>query len=211
MFINKNISNISNIYNVSRETINNLNIYRSLLLRNNQKFNLISKSTEKDIDYRHMLDSSQIIDLIGKNDEVCADIGSGAGLPGIILAILAKDRNLPTRIDLYEKSPKKCIFLKEVIKKIGLNASVLETDITKEKNLIANIIVARAFKPIQEIFKVVTQNFDNFDNLVLFMGKNGKSTLLDASKVWEFEYKEKRSITNEDSFVIEIKQVKKFW
>lgn len=210
MFINKNISNISNIYNVSRETINNLNIYRSLLLRNNQKFNLISKSTEKDIDYRHMLDSSQIIDLIGKNDEVCADIGSGAGLPGIILAILAKDRNLPTRIDLYEKSPKKCIFLKEVIKKIGLNASVLETDITKEKNLIANIIVARAFKPIQEIFKVVTQNFDNFDNLVLFMGKNGKSTLLDASKVWEFEYKEKRSITNEDSFVIEIKQVKKF-
>ena len=97
----------------------------------------------------------------------------------------------------------------EVVNTLGLNALVLEKNIIEHENLNANTIVARAFKPIQLIFEIVTKKFKKFENLILFLGKNGKQTLLDASKVWEFEYKEWRSITSENSIIINIKKIRK--
>ena len=194
---------------VSRETINSLKAYEDYLLENNKKFNLISKSNEKIIKIRHILDSAQVIDLIDKNDKICADLGSGAGFPGIVISILMKERKYKTRVDLYEKSPKKCIFLSTVVKKLNLNANVLQKNINDQKNLHANTIVARAFKPIQSIFEIVTKNFQNFQNLIVFLGKSGKQTLLDASKVWDFEYKQRMSVTSNDSLIINIKNIKK--
>ena len=194
---------------VSRETINSLKAYEDYLLENNKKFNLISKSNEKIVKIRHILDSAQVIDLIDKNDKICADLGSGAGFPGIVISILMKERKYKTRVDLYEKSPKKCIFLSTVVKKLNLNANVLQKNINDQKNLHANTIVARAFKPIQSIFEIVTKNFQNFQNLIVFLGKSGKQTLLDASKVWDFEYKQRMSVTSNDSLIINIKNIKK--
>ena len=194
---------------VSRETITSLNIYEALLLENNRKFNLISKSTENILKTRHILDSAQAIDFIDKSSKICADLGTGAGFPGIVLSILFKERKYPIRIDLYEKSPKKCQFLSKVVKELDLNVLVLEKNILEQKNLEVGTIVARAFKPIQSIFKIVTKNFKNFKNLILFLGKNGKQTLLDASKVWEFEYKERKSVTSDDSLILNIKKIRK--
>ena len=127
----------------------------------------------------------------------------------IVLSILFRERKYPIRVDLYEKSPKKCQFLSKIKKKLDLNALVLEKNILEQKNLEVDTIVARAFKPIQSIFKIVTGNFQNFKNLILFLGKNGKQTLLDASKVWEFEYKERKSITSDDSLILNIKKIRK--
>ena len=194
---------------VSRETITSLNIYEALLLENNRKFNLISKSTENILKTRHILDSAQAIDFIDKSSKICADLGTGAGFPGIVLSILFKERKYPIRIDLYEKSPKKCQFLTQVVTKLDLDALVLEKNVLEQKNLEVGTIIARAFKPIQSIFKIVTKNFKNFKNLILFLGKNGKQTLLDASKVWEFEYKERKSETSDDSFIVNIKKIKR--
>ncbi len=194
---------------VSRETISSLKIYEDYLLENNRKFNLISKSSERIFKIRHILDSAQVIDLIDKNDKICADLGTGAGLPGVVLSILMKERKYKTRVDLYEKSPKKCNFLSLVVRKLNLNANVLQKNISEQKNLHANIIVARAFKPIQSILEIVTKNFENFQNLIVFLGKNGKQTLLDASKVWDFEYKQRMSVTSNDSLIINIKNIKK--
>ena len=194
---------------VSRETIASLNIYEALLLENNRKFNLISKSTENILKTRHILDSAQAIDFIDKNSKICADLGTGAGFPGIVLSILFKERKYPIRVDLYEKSPKKCQFLAQVVTKLDLDALVLEKNVLEQKNLEVGTIVARAFKPIQSIFKIVTKNFKNFKNLILFLGKNGKQTLLDASKVWDFEYKERKSVTSDDSLIINIKKIRK--
>ena len=208
-FKSQNHEKLVKLLQVSRETINSLNIYEGLLLENNKKLNLISKSTENILKTRHILDSAQVIDFIDKNSSVCADLGTGAGFPGIVLSILFKERKYPIRVDLYEKSPKKCQFLRLVIKKLNLNAIVLEKNITKQKNLDSNAIVARAFKPIQSIFKIVTENFENFENLILFLGKNGMQSLLDASKVWEFEYKEQKSVTSDDSLIVNIKKIKK--
>ena len=125
------------------------------------------------------------------------------------MSILFRERKYPIRIDLYEKSPKKCQFLSKVAKKLDLNVLVLEKNILEQKNLEVGTIVARAFKPIQSIFKIVSKNFKNFKNLILFLGKNGKQTLLDASKVWEFEYKERKSVTSDDSLILNIKKIRK--
>ena len=208
-FESQNHIKLIKLLQVSRETIKSLNIFESLLLENNRKFNLISKSTENIIKTRHILDSAQVIDFIDKNSKICVDLGTGAGFPGIVLSILFKERKYPIRIDLYEKSPKKCQFLSKVVKRLNLNVLVLEKNIFEQKNLEVGTIVARAFKPIQSIFRIITENFNNYKNLILFLGENRKQTLLDASKVWEFEYKEQKSVTNVDSLILNIKKVRK--
>ena len=208
-FKSQNHQGLMKLLQVSRETIEGLNIYEALLLENNRKLNLISKSTENIIKTRHILDSAQVIDFIDKNSKICVDLGTGAGFPGIVLSILFKERKYPIRIDLYEKSPKKCQFLSKVVKRLNLNVLVLEKNIFEQKNLEVGTIVARAFKPIQSIFRIITENFNNYKNLILFLGENRKQTLLDASKVWEFEYKEQKSVTNVDSLILNIKKVRK--
>ena len=208
-FESQNHIKLIKLLQVSRETIKSLNIFESLLLENNRKFNLISKSTENIIKTRHILDSAQVIDFVDKNSKICVDLGTGAGFPGIVLSIFFKERKYPIRIDLYEKSPKKCQFLSKVVKRLNLNVLVLEKNIFEQKNLEVGTIVARAFKPIQSIFRIITENFNNYKNLILFLGENRKQTLLDASKVWEFEYKEQKSVTNVDSLILNIKKVRK--
>ena len=208
-FKSQNHQELMKLIQVSRETIKSLNIYEFLLLENNRKLNLISKSTENTIKTRHILDSAQVIDFIDKNSKTCVDLGSGAGFPGIVLSILFRERKSPIRMDLYEKSPKKCQFLSKVAKKLDLNVLVLEKNVFEQKNLKVDTIVARAFKPIQSIFEIITTNFKNFENLILFSGKNGNQALLDASKVWEFEYKERKSVTSNDSLILNIKKVRK--
>ena len=208
-FKSQNHRQLMKLLQVSRETIDSLNIYETLLLENNRKFNLISKSTEKTLKIRHILDSAQVIDFIDKNTKICADLGTGAGFPGIVLSILFKEKKYPIRVDLYEKSPKKCQFLTQVVTKLDLDALVLEKNVLEQKNLEVGTIVARAFKPMQFIFKIVTKNFKNSNNLILFLGKNGEQTLLDASKVWDFEYKERKSVTSDDSLIINIKKIRK--
>ena len=172
-FKSQNHQGLINLLQVSRETIESLNIYETWLLENNKKLNLISRSTENIIKTRHILDSAQVIDFINKNGKICADLGTGAGFPGIVLSILFREKKYPIRIDLYEKSPKKCQFLSKIVKQLGLNALVFEKNVFEQKNLEAGAIVARAFKPIQSIFKIVTENFQNFKNLILFLGKTG--------------------------------------
>jgi 16S rRNA (guanine527-N7)-methyltransferase len=208
-FKSQNHRQLMKLLQVSRETIDSLNIYETLLLENNRKFNLISKSTEKTLKIRHILDSAQVIDFIDKNTKICADLGTGAGFPGIVLSILFKEKKYPIRVDLYEKSPKKCQFLTQVVTKLDLDALVLEKNVLEQKNLEVGTIVARAFKPMQFIFKIVTKNFKNSNNLILFLGKNGEQTLLDASKVWDFEYKERKSVTSDDSLIINIKKIRR--
>ena len=127
----QNHQGLMKLLQVSRETIKSLNVYEALLLENNRKLNLISKSTENIIKTRHILDSAQVIDFIDKNSKICADLGTGAGFPGIVLSILFRERKFPIRMDLYEKSPKKCQFLSKVAKKLDLNVLILEKNILR--------------------------------------------------------------------------------
>ena len=196
--------------NVSRETFKELKEYSSSILRRNKEINLISNSTEKSINTRHILDSAQTIDLIEENDvNMCTDIGSGAGLPGIVLAILMKRKKPLFKVIFYEKSFHKSKFLKEISKKLELNTEVHQKNIFKEKNLRTDIIISRAFKPLPIILGLAKENFQKFESIILFLGKTGKEILSEALTKWEFQYKEKKSITNDNSFIIKISNLKK--
>ena len=195
---------------VSRETISSLNEYESLLIYANKNVNLIGKSTLNQIWNRHFLDSSQVIDFIDKNCKSLVDLGSGAGFPGMVLAILAKDREMPIRIKLIEKSPKKTKFLNDVIKKLNLNVEVLNENIfEKRSKLNENIIVARAFKPLKIILELIHIKAVNWEKIFIFLGKTGKKELIEASKNWDIEYKQWVSVTSSNSIILEISKLNK--
>ena len=196
-------------FNVSRETCIDFERFISLILEKNQEINIISKKTESIIRERHIIDSAQAIDLIDLNATICSDLGSGGGLPGIVLAIMMKNLNQPMKFNLYEKSHLKSVFLRNVSRKLKLNTEVIEGDVFEIKNLKSETVIGRAFKPLPVVLELMSKNFTNCKNLILFMGRNGKQTLNEAFKIWKFEYKEKMSLTSDDSFLINIKNIKK--
>ena len=198
------------IQNVSRETLDELNKYSLSILQKNKEINLISASTEKSINTRHITDSAQIIDFIDKNDvKICTDLGSGAGLPGIVLAILMKPKKPEFKVIFYEKSYHKSNFLKEISKKLKLNTEINQKNIFDEKDLSTDIIISRAFKPLPVIFEIASKNFIKFKYIILFLGKSGKEILKEASKKWKFDCEKKKSLTNDKSLVVKISNLKK--
>ena len=204
------IDTFNRIAQVSRETIRSLEKYEKMLITANNSLNLIGKSTIPEIWNRHFLDSFQLIDFIGKNEKSLIDIGSGAGFPGIILAIAAKDKKIPLKITLVDKSPKKIIFLKKIIKELNLNVQTLNKNILDDDvKFIDDIFVARAFKPLSVILKLIHNKGGNWKKIFIFQGKTWRKELQQASKNWDIEYKQRRSITNSDSAILEIKNFKK--
>ena len=198
------------LQNVSRETFNELNDFSHEIIVKNKSINLISKSTENSINTRHIRDSAQTIDFIDKKDiNVCTDLGSGAGLPGIVLGILMKSKKPLFKLILYEKSFHKSNFLSEMSKKFNLNSEIHRKNIFNEKNLITDVIISRAFKPLPIIFQIAQTNFKNFKYIIVFLGKSGKKILNDALKFWKFDYEKKKSLTNDGSLIVKISNLKK--
>ena len=196
--------------NVSRETLVELEDYSKEVLTRNRTINLVSKNTEKSFRIRHITDSAQTIEFIDKNDiKICTDIGSGAGLPGIVLGILMKPKKPLFKLIFYEKSYNKSLFLREMAKKFNLNAEVYQKNIFEQKDLVTDVIISRAFKPLPVIFQISQNNFKNFKYIILFLGKSGKKILDDSLKFWKFDYQEKKSSTNNESMIVKISNLKK--
>jgi len=202
------IDTFSRYSQVSRETIASLMKYEDLLIKCNKNLNLIGRSTIKNIWQRHFLDSLQVIDFIDKNQKTLVDLGSGAGFPGMVLSIAAKERKIPLKIKLIEKSKRKINFLKEIIVKLNLNAVAIYQNVEDEKfHFTDDTFVARAFKPLPKIFELMHNKAKNFRKIIIFLGKNGKDGLLQASKNWDIKYKQRMSVTSSDSFIIEVNKL----
>jgi 16S rRNA (guanine527-N7)-methyltransferase len=203
-------SKISNL-NVSRETCNEFENLISMIQEKNKEINLISRGIfEKDgIRERHIIDSAQIIDFVDLNSNTTSDLGTGGGMPGLIVAIVMKKLKNDMKINLYEKSYHKCVFLKDVSKKLNLNTDVIQKDIFTVKNIETGTIMSRAFKPMPVILDLVNQNFKKYKNVILFMGSTGRKILNDTHKEWDLDYEEKKSLTSNESFILNIKKIKK--
>ena len=196
--------------NVSRETLKELENYTKEIIYRNKDINLISKKSEKSIKTRHIFDSAQTIDFIDKKDiNICTDLGSGAGLPGIVLSILMKSKNPLFKLIFYEKSYHKSVFLKKMSKKFNLNSEIHQKNIFNQKNLMTDVIISRAFKPLPIIFQIAQTNFKSFKYIIIFLGKSGKQILNDALKFWKFDYEEKKSLTNDRSVIVKISNLRK--
>jgi len=203
-------SKISNL-NVSRETCNELESLITMIQEKNKEINLISRGIfEKEgIRERHIIDSAQIIDFVDLNSNTTSDLGTGGGMPGLIVAIVMKKLKNDMKINLYEKSYHKCVFLREVSKKLNLNTDVIQKDVFTVKNIETGTIMSRAFKPMPVILDLVNQNFKKYKNIILFMGSTGRKILNDTLKEWDLDYEEKKSLTNDESFILNIKKIKK--
>ena len=197
--------------NVSRETCNDLEILISMIHEKNKEINIISKKTSEKptIRNRHIIDSAQIIDIVDLNSNTTSDLGTGGGMPGLVVAIMMKKLKNKMKINLYEKSHHKCIFLKEVSKKLKLNTEIIQKDIFTVKNIETGTIMSRAFKPMPVILDLVNKNFKKYKNIIFFMGNSGRKILNDTLKEWDLDYEEKKSLTNESSFILNITKIKK--
>ena len=197
--------------NVPRETLIEFERFISMLQQGNDEINIISKETAKNevIRERHIIDSSQIIEFVDLNSNIITDIGSGGGMPGIIISIMIKNRKNLAKVHLYEKSHHKSSFLRKVSRDLKLNTEVMQENIFEAQNLDSGTIMARAFKPLPIILDLVYKNFSSYKNLIVFMGKNGEKVLEETLMNWDFDFEKKKSITSEDSFLLNIKKIKK--
>ena len=197
--------------NVPRETFMEFESFIAMLQKRNEEINIISKETAKNdvIRERHIVDSAQIIDFVDLNSNIITDIGSGGGMPGIIISIMIKNLKKSIRMNLYEKSHHKSSFLRKVSRDLKLNTEVMQKNIFETQNLESGTIMARAFKPLPIILELVYKNFINYKNLILFMGKNSEEILEDTLKNWDFDFEKIKSITSENSFLLNIKNIKK--
>ena len=200
-----------NDLNVSRETFLDFENYISMIIEKNKKINIISQKTssKKSIIERHIIDSAQIIDFVNFNSNTTTDLGSGAGMPGIVVAIILKNMKNNMNVHLYEKSYHKSRFLEEVSEKLNLNTKIFQKNIFELKNIETGTVMSRAFKPMPVILDLVYENFSKYKNLIFFMGKSGKKVFENSKKKWNLEYIEKKSLTSKDSFLINIKKIKK--
>jgi len=182
-----------------------------MILEKNKKINIISKKISEKIAIRerHIIDSAQIIDFVDLKSNTTCDLGTGGGMPGLIVAIVMKKIKNSMKINLYEKSYHKCAFLREVSKKLNLNTEIIQKDIFTIKNIETGTIMSRAFKPMPIILELVNQNFQKFENIIFFMGGTGRKILNDTLKEWDLDYEEKKSLTNDESFILNIKKIKK--
>ena len=206
----KSLSKLNEL-NVSRETFLDFENYISMIIEKNEKINIISQNTssKKSIIERHIIDSAQIIDFVDFNCNTTTDLGSGAGLPGIVVAIILKNMKNNMNVHLYEKSYHKSHFLREVSEKLNLNTKVFQKNIFETKNLETGTVMSRAFKPMPVVLDLVYENFSKYKNLIFFMGKSGKKIFQKSKDDWSLEYVEKKSLTNEESFLLNVKKISK--
>ena len=200
-----------NSLNVSRETYLDFELFISMIQEKNKEINIISQETAKDhvIRDRHIIDSAQIIDFVDLNNNTTTDLGTGGGMPGIVIAIILKNMKKNMKVRLYEKSHHKGTFLREVSKKLKLETEIFQENIFDLKKLETGTIMSRAFKPMPVVLDLVYKNFSRYKNLIFFMGENGKKVFENCLKDWDLEYTEKKSLTNENSFLLNIKRIKK--
>ena len=184
--------------NFTDQSIEKLKKFKDLVLNENKKHNLIAKSTENIIWGRHILDCAQLVKFIDLKSNILADLGSGAGFPGIVIEIFNKYKDF--HVKLYEKSPVKREFLSQVIKKLELKAEVFGD--VRDYPIDANIIVCRAFKKLEEVIQVSREIAKKPYKLMILKGQNAQEELKRSSKTKKYDYKLETSMTNKDSKII---------
>ncbi len=193
--------------NVSRETIDSLCEYESMLSKWNSKINLISKNTYADIWNRHFLDSGQIIKHVDASRKRWVDVGSGAGFPGLVVALLLRDRKIDCNLVLVEKNPKKGFFLNEVIRKLNLNVEVVNDNIYTLEPLNADILTARAFSELNNLIEISFRHRKK-EGLCLFLkGENYRFELDKTLNYWFFDYDVVDSLSSSSGKIIRVKKI----
>lgn len=187
---------------VSHETLSKLDRYAELLAEWNQKFNLIAESTLPQIWRRHFLDSAQLIKFVPEEAKTIADLGSGAGFPGIVLSIISAHE-----VHLIESIGKKADFLSAVVSELKLNSVVRKIRVESLYNTQFDIITARALKPLPQLLKL-SKPLMKKDSLCLFLkGQSVEVELTESRKYWKFDAETIPSLSDPSGRVLKIRNL----
>ena len=193
--------------NVSRETLNGFYEYEILLSKWNEKINLVSKNTLVDIWERHFLDSGQIIKHVEASGKKWVDLGSGAGFPGLVVALLLRDRKIDCDLVLVEKNPKKGFFLNEVIRKLNLSVEVVNNNIDTLEPLNADILTARAFSELNNLIEIAFRHRKKEGICLFLKGENYRIELDKTLNYWFFDYDIVDSLSSSSGKIIRVKKI----
>ena len=201
------INLIERDYNVSRETISKLEIYAECLIEWQSKFNLIGKSTINSLWHRHILDSIQLVSTIPEDFQSLMDIGTGAGLPGFILAIYYNE--LGKDIYLVDSNKKKCTFLDHAAKRCNVDVKIYAErlqDLAVKDSFKVDVITARAFASIDNIMSLSRPYSHKKTKYLLQKGVNAKSELTNAKISSKLRVELIDSVTQENSYILNIER-----
>jgi|TARA_B100001059_G_scaffold225872_1_gene253554 16S rRNA (guanine527-N7)-methyltransferase len=192
------INILQNQLNFSCKSIAALNIFVDALISANKKHNFISQSTVANVWHRHILDSAQLVKFIDFSKGSLSDLGSGAGFPGLVLAIF--NNNKYFHVKLFEKSPVKRAFLQEISNKLSIKVEIKGN--IYEEIVDADYIVSRAFKKLELIMQVSREIVKKPHKIIVLKGQNAQEDIKKAFKRKKYAYKLVDSITNKDSKII---------
>ena len=194
-------------FNVSRETLNSFCEYQTLLAKWNKKINLVSKNTLANLWERHFLDSGQIINHVDASGKRWVDVGAGAGFPGLVVALLLRDRKIDCDMILVEKNTKKVFFLNEVIRKLNLNVKVVNKNVESIESLNADILTARAFSELKNLVELALFHRKERGVCLFLKGENYRFELDKTLNYWFFDYDVFDSLSNSSGKIIRVKKI----
>lgn len=190
--------------NVSRETLDRFRIYEALLRKWNPAINLVAKSTLEDIWSRHFLDSAQIYDLAPSNARSWADLGSGGGFPGLIVAILAAGEGRALTITLVESDQRKAAFLMTAARELGLQLAVRAERIESLPPLNADVLSARALAPLDQLIGHAERHLSPQGVALFPKGASHAAEMKQALEKWQLSYETVQSVTDADAVIYQI-------
>lgn len=188
---------------VSRETLSKLKAYADLLTDWNTRHNLVAKSTLPDIWHRHFWDSAQLAALIPVQAKTLADLGSGAGFPGLVLAVMRPD----LAVTLHEATAKKCAFLQAAADRMGIRVTIQNGRIEEEPPRPFDVVTARALASLPQLL-AYAHRFTGPNSLCLFLkGQNVGSELTEAHKYWNMEVSQIPSQTEPSAAIVSVRDL----
>ena len=193
--------------NVSRETIEALEYFAALIKKWTAKINLISKASRSDLWVRHILDSAQLLKICPRNIQNWLDLGSGGGLPGVVVAILAKELIPTLTMTLVESDKRKSVFLRTAVRELGLNASVLNARIEKLAPMKADVISARALAELDVLLALAEPHLTKTTVCLFQKGENWQKELSKAQQSWSFQCDITNSETQSGAIILKLGEV----
>ncbi|XDA98221.1 16S rRNA (guanine(527)-N(7))-methyltransferase RsmG [Sulfitobacter sp. LCG007] len=193
---------------VSRETQDRLEAYVDLIRKWNSRINLVSRSSLDDLWDRHIIDSAQIFELSHRADR-WADLGSGGGLPGLVLAIMALEQDPARETILVDSDQRKCAFLRTVARELKLNATVLSERVETMDPLEANVLSARALAPLTQLMAFAERHLEPGGHAFFPKGRNWGAEVDDARREWRFDLQAHPSATDSGAAILEIRDLQR--
>lgn len=200
---------LQEVAGVSRETYQDLVTFSELLVKWNRSINLVSPGSVPELWQRHILDSAQLFPMFNESVERVADIGTGGGFPGLVLAILFKHHAPKRHMTMIEADKRKCAFLLTVSTALNLNTTVTPKRIEEADPVNADVLTSRALAPLEQLLGYADRHLKPSGTALLLKGRTAETEIEEALASWSMDLKRRDSKTTDDAVVLDITHLRR--